>query len=154
MQQKRILLLFCGGTLSMTKNTENSSLDVSISTDHVFDIEPRIHEIADIDITYIANINSSNASYDIRETVTDTIAATYDQYDGFVITTGTDTMAYFSSALSFSLPHIDKPVVLTGAQIPLSTISSDGKNNLINALRVATMEIAGVFLVFGTKILS
>jgi L-asparaginase len=62
-------------------------------------------------------------------------------------------MAYFSSALSFSLQQLWKPVVLTWAQIPLNVISSDGRNNFINALRVATMNLCGVFLVFGTKII-
>lgn len=150
---KKILILCCWGTLSMTKNHITWSLDVIDSTSKILDLDERISDIADIKIQTIANINSSNANTDLREKTWITIAEQYDKFDGFVITTGTDTMAYFSSALSFSLSNIGKPVILTWAQIPLEAIASDGRNNFINALRVATMNICGVFLVFGTKII-
>jgi L-asparaginase len=87
------------------------------------------------------NIDSSNATPEIWGSVGQIIYEEYNNYDGFIITTGTNTMAYFASAISFSLSNIGKPVILTGAQIPAESISSDGRNNLVNALRVATMDL-------------
>ncbi|OGH74233.1 MAG: hypothetical protein A3G00_02880 [Candidatus Magasanikbacteria bacterium RIFCSPLOWO2_12_FULL_43_12] len=83
----------------------------------------------------------------------DLIDKNYSNYDGFLVTCGTNTMAYVSSALSFALGDIGKPVVFTGAQIPAEVINTDAHNNFVNALRVAIMDIAGVFVVFGSKII-
>jgi L-asparaginase len=83
----------------------------------------------------------------------DVIAENYEKYDGFVITHGTDTMAYTASALSYSLQNLGKPVVLTGAQIPGSKIETDGRRNFVNAVQVATMDIAGVMIVFDEEII-
>lgn len=66
---------------------------------------------------------------------------------------GTNTMAYCSAALSFALPNIGKPVILTGAQIPAESLSTDARNNFINALKLSTLNLAGVFIVFGSKII-
>ena len=65
------------------------------------------------------------------------IERNYHQYDGFVILHGTDTMAYTASALSFMLQDLSKPVIVTGSQIPLSALRSDGQINLLNALYIA-----------------
>jgi L-asparaginase len=62
-------------------------------------------------------------------------------------------MAYMASALSFSLTNIGKPVIITGAQIPIEAIHTDGRNNIVNALHVATMDLGGVFIVFGNKVI-
>ncbi|WP_200854622.1 asparaginase domain-containing protein, partial [Klebsiella pneumoniae] len=69
--------------------------------------------------------------------IADDIAANYDKYDGFVILHGTDTMAYTASALSFMFENLGKPVIVTGSQIPLADLRSDGQANLLNALHVA-----------------
>ena len=83
------------------------------------------------------------------------IAAVYDDYDGFVILHGTDTMAYSASALGFMFANLSKPVVLTGAQLPLSSPRSDARDNYLHALSVAAVlpRIPEVVLVFGDKIL-
>jgi L-asparaginase len=75
------------------------------------------------------------------------------EYDGFVVTHGTDTLCYTSAALSFILQELNKPVVVTGAQVPLEEIGSDGRANLINAVRVAISELAEVAVVFGSLII-
>jgi L-asparaginase len=80
--------------------------------------------------------------------MTEAISSAYDRYDGFIITHGTDTMAYTSSALSFSPGNIGKPVVLTGSQVSGNQLETDARRNLINAVRVATQDIAGVTIVF------
>ncbi len=152
-RKKRILILFCGGTISMTKNQETGALDVAHGADQFFKLEPRIVEIAEIDVRYIMNIDSSNAIPEHWQQIGQAIKEEYDKYDGFLITHGTNTMAYTASALSFSLQNLGKPVVLTGAQIPAEVISTDGRNNLVNALRVCTLDLSGVFVVFGSKII-
>ena len=71
------------------------------------------------------------------QTIADDIESVYDQFDGFVVLHGTDTMAYTASALSFMFDDLEKPVIITGSQIPLSEIRSDGQANLLNALYLA-----------------
>ncbi len=151
--KKNILLLFCGGTISMTKNEDTGALDIANGADQLFKLEPRIVELANIDVQIVDNLDSSNATPRLWEKVGSIIYEKYNDYDGFLITTGTNTMAYMASALSFSLSNIGKPVVLTGAQIPAESISTDGRNNLVNALRVTTMDLWWVFLVFGSKLI-
>jgi len=81
------------------------------------------------------------------------IASNYDQYDGFIILHGTDTMAYTSSALSFMLEGLQKPVIITGSQIPLAQLRSDGQANLLNALYIAAnYPITEVTLFFNNKL--
>lgn len=152
-KKKKILILFCGGTISMTKNTETGALDIAHGADQFFRLEPRIVEIAEIHVRHIMNIDSTNALPENWQQIGQAIKEEYENYDGFLITHGTNTMAYAASALSFSLQNIGKPVVLTGAQIPAEIISTDGRNNLVNALRVCTLDLAGVFVVFGSKII-
>ncbi len=69
--------------------------------------------------------------------IADDIHHNYDKYDGFVILHGTDTMSFTASALSFMLSDLQKPVIVTGSQIPLSQLRSDGQQNLLNALYIA-----------------
>jgi L-asparaginase len=77
----------------------------------------------------------------------------YDRYDGFVITHGTDTMAYTASALSFALQNLGKPVVCTGAQIPGHFLESDARRNFCNAIKVALYNLSGIYIVFGDEII-
>lgn len=82
------------------------------------------------------------------------ISSKYYQYDGFIILHGTDTMSYTASALSFMLENLSKPVVLTGAQIPIGEVFNDAKNNLIASLCVAGQcQICEVCLMFNNKLL-
>ena len=152
MKKPKILILFCGGTISMTKNLKGSLVG-HYSADQLFKMEPRVKQMADLDVELVANIDSTNMGRSDWEKLVDLIKKNYLLYDGFIITCGTNTMAYASSALSFALPNIGKPVVFTGAQIPAEEISTDAHNNFVNALRVAIMNISGVFVVFGSKII-
>jgi len=151
--KKKILVLFCGGTISMHKNEDTGALDIANGADQLFKLEPRLIEIANVDVHFIDNIDSTNMIHTHWEKMVDEIQKEYNNYDGFLITQGTNTMAYTSSALTWALLGIGKPVVLTGAQIPAEIISTDGRNNLVNALRVCTMYLGGVFIVFGSKII-
>jgi L-asparaginase len=152
-KKPKILVVFCGGTISMSKS-ENGGLEIAHGADQFFHLEPRIVEIAEIDVRVVFSIDSSNSTPEHWKQIGAVIAEEYDKYDGFLVTHGTNTMAYTASALSFSLQNLGKPVVLTGAQIPAEVISTDGRNNLVNALRVCTLDLAGVFVVFGSKIIA
>ena len=136
-------------------NTDSSgAADItSYGVEQFFQLEPRIKEIAEISMRTIANIDSTDMDKRLWEEMVRVINKEYKNYDGFLITQGTNTLAYASSALSWALQGIGKPVVLTGAQIPAEHISSDARNNLVNALRLATMDLGGVFVVFGSKII-
>jgi L-asparaginase len=151
--QKKILLIFCGGTISMTKNEATGALDIAHGADQLFKLEPRIIQIASISVCNLLNVDSTNITTEDWIKIGETIETNYKDYDGFVVTMGTNTLAYASSALSFSLQKLGKPIVFTGAQIPAEAISTDARNNLVNALRVSTMDIAGVFVVFGSKVI-
>lgn len=151
----KVLVLFCGGTIIMEK-TKEGILDVGSkkrSVNKLLRLEPKIHEVADVDIEYIDNIDSTNITAKHWDRMAQVIAKNYDTYDGFVLTHGTNTMAYTASALSFALQNLGKPVVLTGSQIPGDQIETDARRNFVNAVRVATMDLAGVYVVFDEEIM-
>lgn len=153
-KKPKVLIVFCGGTISMSKNATTGGLEIAHGAEQFFHLEPRIVEIAEIDVRVVFSIDSSNSTPEHWQQIGAAIAEEYDKYDAFLVTHGTNTMAYTASALSFSLKNLGKPVVITGAQVPAEIISTDGRNNLVNALRVCTLDLAGVFVVFGSKIIS
>lgn len=150
-----VLILFCGGTLIMRENEDGSLVvnDKDAAIDLLLGMEPRIDECANLDVHYIDNIDSSNMCPRVWDNIAGVINDKYDAYDGFVITHGTDTMAYTASALSFVLGDLGKPVCITGAQIPGGRIESDARRNFVNAVRVATLSKAGVMLIFDGDII-
>ncbi len=117
-------------------------------------MEPKLPFFADISYTFVDNIDSTNIQPEHWDRLTAEIEDNYDDYDGFVITHGTDTMAYTASALSFTMQNLGKPVVLTGSQIPGSKIETDARRNFVNAVRVALSDMSGVYIVFDRKIIS
>ena len=88
-------------------------------------------------------IDSSNIDPSIWIKIAETIETNYDNYDGFVVLHGTDTMAYTASALSFMLKNLSKPVVLTGSQLPIGLLRTDGREHLITAIEIAAAETNG-----------
>lgn len=152
-KKPKICVLFCGGTIMMSKDAATGSLDIAGGTQELLSLEPKLREFYDIDIKFIDNIDSTNTKEYHWDKMIHTIAENYKGYDGFVITHGTNTLGYTSSALSFALQGIGKPVVLTGAQIPANQLETDARRNFVNAVKVAAMNLAGVFVVFGSKIM-
>ncbi len=155
MKKPKILLLFCGGTIIMKKNADGA-LEAPAKEEAMkclLNIENRLFEEYDIEIKYIANIDSTNMSPRYWDQMARVVFENYEKYDGFVITHGTDSMAYTSSALSFSLHNLGKPVVITGSQIPSEVLETDARRNLINAVKLASQDVAGVFLVFDERII-
>lgn len=106
----------------------------------------------------ITNVDSSNITPDVWMKLATTVKEEYDNYDSFIITHGTNTLGYTCSALSFALPNLDKPVVLTGSQVPQGEPGTDALTNLNNAVRVAVRpyapKVKGVVAVFGSHIIS
>ena len=139
MTNKRILLIYTGGTIGMVKDKEKNTL-IPFNFDELLKAIPELkNEDVDLDTISIANpIDSSNMNLTVWAEIAILIEKNYKKYDGFVILHGSDTMAYTASALSFMLEELNKAVILTGSQIPIGARRSDAKENLITAVEIAT----------------
>lgn len=149
---KKICIIFCGGTIAMKRN-KKGVLAPFYSAKDLLDFVPQLKQLADISVIQLINIDSTNIEPKFWTNLAETIKKNINQYDGFVITHGTDTMAYSASAISFALSDVKKPIIFTGSQKPISEIPSDAANNLINSLIVASKFNTGICIVFGPKIL-
>ncbi|MDL2230926.1 type I asparaginase [Bacteroidales bacterium OttesenSCG-928-L19] len=137
--KKKILLLYTGGTIGMMQDAESNTLKPFPFRDIYIHL-PML-KLLDTEITYVELqplIDSSNTNPDFWIRLAKLIAEQYDEYDGFVILHGTDTMAYTASALSFLLENLNKPVILTGSQLPLGVMRTDGRENILNSVEIAT----------------
>ena len=137
-QRPRILIVYTGGTIGMIEDAETHSLR-PFDFSHLIDNVPKIQKL-DFDIENIQfnpPIDSANMSPKHWTDIAMAIEARYDDFDGFVILHGTDTMAFTASALSFMLENLHKPVIITGSQLPIGEVRTDGEENLITALQVA-----------------
>ncbi len=133
-----ILLVYTGGTIGMINNPGTNTL---VPVDFT-EIENQLPEIKRFDFridshTFHPAIDSSDADPAFWAELADIIKLKYQEYDGFVILHGTDTMAYSASALSFMLENLAKPVIFTGSQLPIGVLRTDGKENLITAIEIA-----------------
>lgn len=162
---KKVLILFTGGTIAGNVAVTEANKDMKSGalsfTGIVEDAAKIIKKTWGTEIMYqiqeLYNIDSSNVLSEHWAKITDSIKQEYDNYDAFLIMHGTNTMGYTASALSFALDNIAKPVVLTGAQVPLGYLGSDATMNLVNALRVCVWNYAtvmGVMAVFGSKVIT
>ena len=137
----KILLIYTGGTIGMIKDLrtgELKSLDFNYVFDHIPELE-RLHvELSSI--SFEKAIDSSDMTYAHWKQLVDIIRDNYETHDGFVVLHGSDTMAYTASALSFMLQGLNKPIILTGSQLPIGTIRTDGKENLITAVEIAAAK--------------
>ena len=135
----KILLIYTGGTIGMVHDTENNAY-VPFDFEN---LQAQIPELQQLDCTlevqsYEPSIDSSNMQPKIWLQLANTIEQAYTKYDGFVILHGSDTMAYTASALSFMLENLNKPVILTGSQLPSGVPRTDAKENLITAIEIAS----------------
>ncbi|MFA6072963.1 MAG: asparaginase [Candidatus Woesearchaeota archaeon] len=163
--KKRIKVIFTGGTVA--GNVAESKISQSIKSDpnsFMAILENSVDIVKknwNIEITpsicELFNIDSSNMQPENWTMIIDEIQNTYDDYDAFIILHGTNTMGYTAAALTFALENVNKPVILTGAQVPLGYLGTDSVTNLVNSLRMAVWgyhEIKGVMAVFGSKIIT
>ena len=142
MKLGRVLIVYTGGTIGMVQD-ENGSLH-PFALDRIYDAVPQLRACNyDIDSVMLDHIiDSSNMTPSLWVDIANIIEREYDNYDGFVVLHGTDTMAYTASALSFMFKNLAKPVVLTGSQLPLGMLRSDGRENIICALEIASTRLA------------
>lgn len=146
---KKILLIQTGGTIAMDISEDRQpTLDSEKWAEQIYQMIPELSELAEIEIERLFFEDSSDINKKHWGLLANFIQEEYEQYDGFVILHGTDTMAYTASALSFALQHLDKPVILTGSQVPMSNIRSDARRNLVNAVEMATMSLPEVAICF------
>ena len=148
---KNILFLTTGGTI-VCEATEDGLIP-SLSGQDIIDRMPELKTLGKITVQDICKLDSSNIQPENWSQWVKIIGDNYEKYDGFVITHGTDTMAYTSSALSCMLINLGKPVVLTGSQVPLNLANSDARSNLELAFTIATSNLSGVFIAFGNKVI-
>ncbi|EOX1606172.1 asparaginase [Vibrio cholerae] len=156
MARKHIYIAYTGGTIGM-KKSDHGYVPVAGFMEKQLASMPEFHrpEMPLFTIhEYDPLMDSSDMTPADWQLIADDIAANYDKYDGFVILHGTDTMAYTASALSFMFENLGKPVIVTGSQIPLADLRSDGQANLLNALHVAAnYPINEVTLFFNNRLM-
>lgn len=143
-----ILIIYTGGTIGMVQNTVSGVL-VPVKFDHIQEEVPDLNRLGyNLQVvTFSPPIDSSNMTPAIWIKIANTIERNYNKYDGFVILHGTDTMAYTASALSYMFENLGKPIVLTGAQLPIGILRTDGKENLITAIQIAAAKKNGIAIV-------
>lgn len=154
-----VLIIYTGGTIGMAENPEDGSL-VPINFDELSKEIPLLEEFGYniSSISFQPVIDSSNITPGFWYLLANTISEHYEAYDGFVILHGTDTMAYTASVLSFMLENLDKPVILTGSQLPIGKLRTDGKENLLTSVEIAAAKRNGhaivpeVCIYFDTKL--
>ena len=148
---KKILMLGTGGTIASV-SSENG-LVPALDGKTMVALVPELEGLCHIDYKHLLNLDSSNIAPKHWKIIANAIAENYDAYDGFVITHGTDTMAYSAAALSQMVSGCKKPVVFTGAQLPIGAEGTDAKDNVYHAFLTATSEAQGVCLTFGNVVI-
>lgn len=141
MTQSRVLLIYTGGTIGMAEDPGSGKL-IPFRFDHLTSQVPELKKFnVSIDsVSFEHPIDSSDMKPHVWQKMAKMVSDNYNKYDGFVILHGSDTMAYTASALSFMLLNLAKPVILTGSQLPIGTIRTDGKENLITAIEIAASK--------------
>lgn len=135
----RVLLIYTGGTIGMGRNPKTDALE-PLDFNHLIENLPEFKSITtQIDVyQFTPAIDSSDMNPRLWAQIVRIIADQYEQYDGFVVLHGTDTMAFTASALSYMLENLTKPVILTGSQLPISQLRTDGKENLVTSIEIAS----------------
>ena len=138
--KSKILLVYTGGTIGMMKKPETGAL-VAFNFDKLLTHIPELRQLTcEIDAhSFDEPIDSSNMDVAHWIQIGDVIAQRYDDYDGFVVLHGSDTMSYTGSALSFMFDNLAKPIILTGSQLPIGDLRTDAKENLITSIQLAAL---------------
>lgn len=143
-KKEAVLLIYTGGTIGMVNDPKTGQLrpfNFNALTEQIPELQK--FPVQMDHYAFEKPIDSSNMQPEIWVRLAELIAKNYNKYDGFVVLHGSDTMAYTASALSFLLENLAKPVVLTGSQLPIGTIRTDGKENLITAIEIAAAKKNG-----------
>jgi len=136
-----VLIIYTGGTIGMVHDPATGSL-IPIDFRHISDHVPELRKFGyDLhSISFDPVKDSSNIDPGVWVKLAEIIEEGYNHFDGFVVLHGTDTMAYTASALSFIMENLAKPVILTGSQLPIGLLRTDGKENLITAIEIAAAK--------------
>lgn len=148
---KRILLIGTGGTIA--SEVTESGLAPELTTGDLLAHIPAISGICVVECVQLLNLDSTNITPRHWLLMARCIREHYGEYDGFVLTHGTDTMAYTAAALSYLIQQSPKPIVLTGAQKPIGFDGTDSKINLTDAFRCASEDMPGVSIVFNSRVI-
>ena len=148
--RKKILLLTTGGTIASVPGGDGLEPQRSGVMERELN---QLHTYYDITVRDVMCLDSSNITPEEWQQIARAVYEERLDYDGVVVSHGTDTMAYSASAVTFMLPDIDRPVVFTGSQLPLTDMLSDGPENLRTAFAMAASGNAGVFLAFDRKVM-
>jgi L-asparaginase len=151
MKLKKLMLFTTGGTIASLEG--ENGLTPKMDAEDLLRYLPELEQYCRIDTKSLMNFDSTNIQPEYWIEMAKAIYEHYNDYDGFVITHGTDTMAYTSAALSYMLQDLSKPVVITGSQIPIAFKKTDAKRNISDAIRFACEEIGGVYVVFDGRVI-
>ena len=134
----RILLVYTGGTIGMIKDYKTGALK-AFDFNQILDKIPELQQLNCTinSITFDEPIDSSNMNTSYYKDIVEIIECNYGDFDGFVILTGSDTMSYTSSVISFMLENLQKPIIFTGSQLPIGDLRTDAKENLITSIEIA-----------------
>ena len=137
--KRNILLIYTGGTIGMIKDYSSNALK-AFNFSQILENIPELNQLdCNIEsVSFEKPIDSSNMNKEYYIQIAETIETHYDSFDGFVVLTGSDTMAYTSSAISFMLENLQKPVIFTGSQLPIGYLRTDAKENLITSIEIAS----------------
>jgi L-asparaginase len=150
MKKKNLLLLTTGGTIASMPGSDGLEPHRSGVMEREID---QLRTYYDITVRDVMCLDSSNIRPEEWQFIARSIYEMRGDFDGIVVSHGTDTMAYTASAVTFMLPDIDIPVVFTGSQLPLADVLSDGPDNLRTAFAMAASEKPGIFLAFDRKVM-
>ena len=146
--RKKICFIATGGTIA--SSNQGNGFMPSMAAESLISAVPQLAAMCDIDFLQLLQLDSSNLVPQHWQKMAMAVISRYDDYDGFVISHGTDTMAYTAAALYYMLVNIGKPVVLTGSQLPMENPKTDAKGNLLTAFHTAVSGCPGVFLAFSS----
>ena len=148
---KKVLMLGTGGTIA--SGMTQSGLIPVLTTQELVEKVPEISSLCRVTCRQLFSIDSTNITPAHWLTIAQAIRESYDDFDGFVIAHGTDTMAYTAAALSYLIQGSPKPIILTGAQKPILFENTDSKANLADAFRCAVSDLCGVMIVFNGRVI-
>lgn len=148
---KNILLLSTGGTIASVPS--DTGLIPKLDGTRILSHVPEIKNLCKVDCKAILNLDSSNIQPEEWKHIGREVFMGLEKYDGIVLLHGTDTMAYTASMLSYMIQGLNKPVILTGSQLPLLDKDTDARDNLLGAFLAATHDIAGVYIFFGGRLI-
>ena len=150
---KRVLVIATGGTIASAE--EGSGLAPALTGEQLVAFVPEVAQVCHAEVSQVMNVDSTNMRPEGWLAIAGEVRRRYDDFDGFVVLHGTDTLAYTAAGLSYLVQRSPKPVVLTGSQLPMGDPGTDGKRNLLDAVCVACDDsAAGVLVAFGGKVIA